>query len=409
MRWDGENLEKIQELAYYTTDPRFEEKAAELFPNIPASHLRGAIDNLSRRRLIERGNAPDKPPEVVIHESAHDRQLARRDEEIARLRKLYKEQTSGAAKNEALLEAINAILPEYKPVPVPKPMVLGDDVEIEELILKLSDLHFGEIVSADETGGIASYNLDIAKRRLDYTIDKVIVIAKEKQKGFHYRKLNVFMLGDLISGLIHDELRESNEEGVVKQMLFAIEVLTPAILRLCQEFDSVHIASVVGNHGRVKEQYYFKGKANNNFDYLVSKMLQKLTADQPNLTWNIPESFWTVEQVCGQGFFLAHGEFVKNWSGLPWYGLVRAYMKWKILCADYGISFNHMCVAHFHNPNVITIVRDHIFMNGSLKGGDEYSIGAIAAACDPVQLMFGVNPTRRGPTAIWHINSAHIK
>ena len=409
MRWDGENLEKIQELAYYTTDPRFEEKAAELFPNIPASHLRGAIDNLSRLRKIQRGNAPDKPPETVVNESAQDRQLARLNEEVARLRKLYKAQTSGAAKNEALLEAINSILPEYKPVPVPEPVKLNDDIEVEEMVLMLSDLHFGEVVSAEETGGISSFNLDIAKRRFDYTIEKAIVIAKEKQKGFHYRRLNVFLLGDLISGLIHDELRVSNEVGVVQQMLFAIEVIAPQILRLCQEFEEVHVASVVGNHGRVQEKYYFKGKANNNFDYLVAKMLERLTAGQPNLTWSVPESFWSVEEVAGKKFYLAHGEFVKSWNQIPFYGLSRAYLKWRVLCADYGIHFDHMLVAHFHNPNIFTMVRGTMLMNGSIKGGDEYSVGAISAACDPIQLMFAMNDGRHNPTGIWQLNSGHIK
>lgn len=409
IRWDAENLRKAQELAVYTTDPRFGEKAAELFPNIPTSHLKTAIDNLSQRRKIVRGDTPELPPEAIANESATDRQLIRKDEEIARLRRLYKEQTSAAAGNEALLNAIRDILPEYKPVPVPPKMKLGSDVEEEELILLLSDLHFGEVVSEDETGGISSYNLDIAQRRFDYTIDKAIVIAKEKQKGFHYKKLNVFLLGDLISGLIHDELRESNEEGIVRQMLFAIEVLSAGILRLCQEFESVNVASVVGNHGRVVESYYFKQKSVNNFDYLISKMLEKLTKQQRNLTWNIPESFWATEEVQGQKFLLIHGDMVKSWAGIPWYGLDRLYKKWRVLADDYGLNFQHLCIGHFHNPNVFTVVRGKMFVNGSLKGGDEYSIGAISAACDPIQIMFGVNPGRRGHTALWEINSAHIR
>ena len=348
-------------------------------------------------------------PEEHELESAHDRQLARRDEEIARLRKLYKAQTSGAARNEALLDAINKILPEYEKVLIPPAMKPGKDIEVEELILLLGDLHFGEVVSAAETGGISSYDLDIASRRFNYTIDKAITIAKQKQKGYHYKKLNVFLLGDLISGLIHDELRESNEEGVVKQMLFAIEILSAGILRLCQEFREVNVCSVAGNHGRVKEERYFKGKQDNNFDYLISKMLEKLTRQQKNLTWNIPEAFWAIEEVAGQRYLLMHGDMVKSWAGIPWYGLDRLYKKWRTLESDYGMGFNHLVIGHFHNPNVFTVVRGKMYVNGSLKGGDEFSIGAIGAACDPIQIMFGVNPGRRGHTSLWEINSGHIK
>lgn len=345
----------------------------------------------------------------VVEETVKDRRISVLKDEVTHLRKLYREQTKGVAGNEALIEAIYEVLPSLDPVQTPKPIKVNGDIEEEELVLLLGDLHIGEVVDLEETGGISSFNLDIAKRRIEYTIEKAILIAKEKQKGYHYRKLNVFLLGDLISGIIHDELRESNEVGVVKQMLFAIEVLAPSILRLCQEFPEVRVTSIVGNHGRVKEKYYFKGKANNNYDYLVSKMLEQLTAKQENLSWNIPESFWAIEEVCGNKFMLSHGDFVRSWAGIPWYGLSRSYMKWRVLCSDYGIDFDHFVIGHFHNPNVFTMVRGKMIVNGSIKGGDEYAIGAIAAACDPVQIMFGMKDGRKGPTASWDINSANIR
>lgn len=379
------------------------------FPKDSIENLRANLKRLVAG--LEDGNITYKGDVVedVVSETQKDRKIVALQDEVRHLRRLYKEQTRQASGSETLLEAIYEILPTYEQVPVPPRLEVGEELEVEELVLLLSDLHFGEVVDEAETGGIASFNLDIAKRRLDYTIDKAIVIAKEKQKGYHYRRMNVFLMGDLISGLIHDELRESNEVGVVQQMLYAVEVLTPQILRLCSEFPEVRVTSVVGNHGRVKEQYYFKGKANNNYDYLVSKMMEKLTLSQPNLTWNIPESFWAVEEVCGQKFLLMHGDAVKSWAGIPWYGLDRLYKKWRVLQDDYGLGFHHMCIGHFHNPNVFTVVRGKLFVNGSIKGGDEYAIGAISAACDPVQLMFGVNPTRWGHTTLWDINSAHVK
>jgi len=233
------------------------------------------------------------------------------------------------------------------------------------------------------------------------------LIATDKLSNYRFRKLHVFMLGDLVSGVIHDELRVNDEVGIVEQMILATDILAEALLMLCQAFPEVHIASVVGNHGRVSEERYFKGKATNNYDYLVSHMLERMLSGQPNLTWNIPKSFYTVEQVENERFLLLHGDVVKSWMGIPFYGLQRAYLKWHALHVDYGKPFDHMIVGHYHNPNRMTMVRNELIINGCIKGGDEYSIGAIAAACDPSQTLFGVHP-RKGITHYWVIKTAHI-
>ena len=413
-RIDGEYRHALQQIAnvFYGQgrEPALK-LAKKLLPNEnPSRVVDRVVSYVARGRLSRQIDTSLPPPEETVEEmTAKDRRILKLEEEVRHLRKLYKEQTKQAAGYDGLIAAIHEVLPQLDTVRVPPPFEPSDELEVEQLVLLLGDLHFGEVVSAEETGGISSFNLDIAKRRFEYTIEKAIAIAKEKQRGFHYEKLNVFLLGDLISGLIHDELKENDEVAVVQQMLFAIEIISAGILRLCQEFPEVEVSSVVGNHGRVKEKYYFKGKANNNFDFLVAKMLERLTANQSNLKWNVPESFWYVHSVYDNKFFLSHGDFVKSWAGIPWYGLSRAYLKWRVLAADYGIDFDHLVIGHFHNPNIFTMVRGSMFVNGSLKGGDEYSTGAISAACDPVQLMFGVNPSRYGPTAIWHINSGSIR
>ena len=339
-----------------------EEELQLAFPNHKLSTL--------QRYQRQYGNGDARHPKADGKvESAKDRQISRLRDEVKHLRRLYKTQTKEAAGTEALVNAIFEVVPTLESVRVPKAAKVSGSIEEEELILLLSDLHFGEVVDEAETGGISVFNMDIAKRRFDYTIDKAIAIAKEKQKGFHYRKISVFLLGDLVSGIIHDELKQHDEVGIVKQIMFATDVIVAGILKLCQVFESVHVASVVGNHGRVSEKYYFKGKANNNFDYLVAKTAEKMTANQSNLTWSVPESFWSMETVCNDTFFLTHGDFIRSWAGIPWYGLSRAYLKWRTLAADYGISFDHMAIGHFHNPNIFTMVRGMMFVNGSLKGG----------------------------------------
>jgi len=67
-----------------------------------------------------------------------------------------------------------------------------------------------------------------------------------------------------------------------------------------------------------------------------------------------------------------------------------------------------MVVGHFHSPNVLNIQRSKLIMNGSPKGGDEFSLGAMTAASDPVQYIFGVH-NKYGLTWNFPINSCEVK
>jgi hypothetical protein len=349
------------------------------------------------------------PEELIesVQENRKDREISRMREEVKHLKRLYKTQTQETSGVDALISAIRECVPTMKAVAPPRRKVSRPEVDKESLVLLLSDLHIGEVVSITQTGGISSFDVDIARRRIQFTVDRAIKIAKEKMNHYEFDTLYVFMLGDLISGIIHDELRVNDELGIVAQCIEAVDIISEAILKLCQEFPHVHVASVAGNHGRVTEERYFKGKATNNYDYLISKMIEKLLSNQSNLTWNIPEAFFTVETVENESFLLLHGDVVKSWMGIPFYGLQRAYLKWRTVHADFGTPFKHMIVGHYHNPNMMSIVRYKLIINGCIKGGDEYSIGALAAACDPSQTMFGVN-AKRGITHYWELNSKEI-
>ncbi len=406
IKWDDE---KIARLLACKTD----EELCEVFPGLTVAYLKRkqAQYRPSAMELPESSTRKTKVVLVeevdVIEETRKDRQIARLTDEISHLKKVYTSQTRESAALDALVAAIHEVVPTMKPVRVPKKRIISDEVEEESLVLLLGDLHIGETVDPEQTAGISVFNVDIARRRIQYTVDTAISIAREKMSQYHFRRLVVPILGDVVSGIIHDELRVNDELGIVGQLIVAVEILAEALLKLCQEFEEVHVPCVVGNHGRVTEERYFKGKATNNYDYLVYKMLEMMLADQPNLTWDIPKSFFTVVHVENESFLLLHGDVVKSWMGIPFYGLQRAYLKWRALHADYGFPFKHMIVGHYHNPNMQTIVRYELIINGCIKGGDEYSIGAIAAACDPVQIMFGVHP-RKGITHRWYLNSRDI-
>lgn len=345
----------------------------------------------------------------VEEQVSADSELTRLQDELVRLRKLYKHATRERAMDADLLSAIHEVVPTRDAVPVPKPVKVNGDVEEETAVLLLGDLHIGEVVDEEETGGISVFDTDIAYRRLMFTVENAVRIVKEKLRGgYSIKHLEVFGLGDFVSGIIHKELEVTNEQGIVEQVMTAAEFLAEALQLLCQHFETVTFTGVVGNHGRVEMHKYFKMKAKNNYDRMVYLIVEKMLKNQPNLTMNIPSAFWVVRQVENKGFFLMHGDNVKSWMGFPFYGVNRGYLKLRTLLKGYDQDFDTMILGHFHNPNIFTVQRDEVIVNGSLKGGDEFALGAISAACDPIQILFGVHP-RRGRTWTYYLNSSEVR
>lgn len=348
------------------------------------------------------------PPEAEADDDPRDDKIIYLEGEVKRLRSQLLSRSKQSAALDVIVGAIHQSAPAVAPVKPPPRKAVGKEIEIESVVLLMSDLHFGEMVDVEQSGGLSHFNLEIAKKRFEYTVDTAIKIATKKLRGYQFPVLHVFGLGDFISGYIHDELKQSAEVLLIEQVLAASEIIAEGLLGFCQAFREVQVHGVVGNHGRVSEHYYFYGKQINNYDYMIYKMVEKLLARQKNISFDVPKSFWAVAQVENTRFLLIHGDSVRSYQGIPFYGIQRAYLKWRSLVKDYGMDFDHMVMGHFHTPAKIPMGRYYAFINGSLVGGDDFSIGAVSAANDPVQMLFGVHP-RKGLTWHFDINSGHIR
>jgi len=385
------------------TDPAISEALG-----IPTSRVR------NRRRAMgllksERKKQPEVTPKTVKEQAASDREKERIASERDRWKALYQEATRTSAGVEDIVDAIREVAPHADPFPVPRILKPNHEVEEETPILLLSDLHYGDVVDERETGGLAVYNTDIARRRAIYTAERAVKMCRHHLRGgYHLPDIEVFGLGDMVSGVIHKELEVAAEVDIVSQAYEAGRVLADMLRILAKNFRVVHFTGVVGNHGRVEQQRYFKVKAHRSWDRVAYLFAKEMLQGQKNITFDIPDSFWSIREVEGRKFLLMHGDQIKSWAGIPFYGLQREYLKWRSLAQSFVGGFDDLVVAHFHTPNLIKVGRENIYINGSLIGGDEFSLGAVSAACDPIQLLFGMNK-KRGRTWLFDINSKEVR
>lgn len=275
--------------------------------------------------VVATGTPPSLPVEelTTAEKVERDREVYRLREENSQLKAKYKEATREHVLEERILTAISdhaPTLPAVTCAPHHPPAVDGSP---ETVVALMSDFHIGEVVSAEETGGLAWYDFTTFAARYQHYIDSILSISFRKLTGYHLPRLQVFMLGDMVSGIIHEELVETAEGTLMEWLLDGAHVIAQGLRDLAANFEQVNVVCVVGNHGRLQKQYRFK-KRYANYDYLLYRILQLELADQDNVTFEIPKSFWALHEVEGHQFLLLHGDNIKSWAGIPWYGIERA-------------------------------------------------------------------------------------
>lgn len=293
-------------------------------------------------------------------------------------------------------------LPTVRP-PAPLPASKRKGKTRESAVLLASCWHIGETVRAEEMGGLNAYDFDVFCARLQHVIDTTVKFCLDNMVGYEFDELHVIHTGDAVSGIIHDELIESNCLNIVEQAHLGALVTAQALRELCAVFPKVVFTGVVGNHGRTEKAKRWKGKAQVNWDYVFYNYLATMLRDQPNITFNVPLSFWAGIEIRGYNFHISHGDTAKSWNGIPFYGLNREAGKWTEIAAVQSKVWHYFIRSHYHTSGNLQRPAGEMILNASLKGGDEYAMG-LALFGAPIQTLFGVHE-RHGRTWQLSINA----
>ena len=352
---------------------------------------------------------------LAVPTVAEAKELVKKDIEITRLkaeklilRKKYQQAIKSTSTQEVVLEYMRNYIQAFPEVPSPKSGSVKDiGSSEEELILNLGDIHAGEVVKSEELNGLNEYNFEVLTFRLKALADSVINIAKNKLSGYTFRKLHILGLGDWISGTIHEELVENADGNVIEWTMNLAYIVAQMIRELAVEFEEIEFVGVIGNHGRLHKKPRFKAR-HVNWDYVCYQMLSALLAKQKNVKCIIPKSFWHIHKVNNHNFLLIHGDNINSSLGVPWYGIQRMVANLKELLASKDQYFDYIMLGHFHNYGLLDRVKGELFINGSLIGGNEFSVGKMFTSSEACQHFCGVHP-KRGMTFRYKVNVQHVK
>lgn len=255
-------------------------------------------------------------------------------------------------------EYLDVAFEEVKQLSVTKPLQwtkkeFNSDSDKEGLLL-ISDTHYG--VFANNYWN--DFDNDEFVRRMERLVEKTI----EYGHLHKIKTLNVFLLGDLINGLIHQITRINNTVDAVTQTVRVSEIISEVLAKLANEFNHVKVYNVRGNHDRVtpnKKDEIAKESFNDFIPEFLSLRLGHITNIE--LMKNTYDDEIIVADILGYKVFGVHGHKDKvNNVNHNLSQMTKTF-------ADY-IVMGH---THHHEEN-----EDHgveIIVNRSFSGVDEYA------------------------------------
>jgi predicted phosphodiesterase len=265
----------------------------------------------------------------------------------------------------------------------------------KEAILVLSDFHLGEIVLSSELHGINEYNSEIMIKRLN----RIFYYFVHYCKKYEIQKINILLLGDLISGSHHPELMKTQEFSDIECIFFLQEYLTNKILEIEKEFSQIKINILVGNHSRIPEgKPEFKKSAIMNYEYILSKQMKMFfdliqkDNDIKKIDIKVNESLFDIINVADRKFLITHGHILSNGSnsfaGIPYYGLSQQASKLDGAFKQFEhLDFSDIIMGHLHVTSRIKTPIGNIFVNGSTIGVAEFALYKMKCVGIPEQTM----------------------
>lgn len=264
--------------------------------------------------------------------------------------------------------------------------------------LQLSDTHFDETITDAEILGYNRYDRRIAELRLRRLGEKTIEVGREFIGGVDYEGIVILATGDIFSGDIHEELRRTNVTSLYASCAYWVGNIVAFLRMLADDFGKVHLGAVVGNHGRNTNRPIYKGRAQNNIEWLfwhyVADVL-KAHGDE-RITFDIADGLSHNLTVYTTTYAFEHGDEFKGGAGIAGAKspLMLGQHRTAVQRLAMGAPLDWMVVGHFHQYQA---PGQGLIMGGSLKGYDEYASGKHFRPEIPQQ-GFWVTTPERGPT-----------
>lgn len=259
----------------------------------------------------------------------------------------------------------------------------NDDFKIysnNDLLVHFTDIHAGIEINTWKN----VFNENILKERVQNYIHEIKNIAK-----LHNSENCYLVIGEILSGIIHNNLRLQNNMDLMQQFKYVSELIASMLIEISTEFKDINVYVTAGNHSRIspKKEDALDGE---NMDMLLPFYLKARLQRISNIHIyeNEIEPEIAMFNIRGKHIFAAHGHkdtpsnVVQNFTMM------------------FGIKPDIVLLGHRHTNAMTTVFDTKVIESGSVSGADQYAV-SIRKINKPEQTVSVIN--EKGLVCIYDI------
>lgn len=244
-------------------------------------------------------------------------------------------------------------------------------------VLLISDTHFGEYVDYRAMDGWNAYDDDIAMSRWQRVINEVPGMLERHAAGYEFPFMVVALMGDMLSGDIHDELAQTNVFTTPETVTTWVPRIVAGLQALADStgIERIVVPCVDGNHDRNGKHKTAKRRAESSWTWVIYQWIADRLKDDPRFHFIISRSSAVSVPVFDERFLFIHGDGARGGGGIGgiWPPIMRYVHKLSGQWSSMGEPVTHVCMGHWHQATFGRAGGVDWTVNGSLKGLDEWA------------------------------------
>lgn len=257
------------------------------------------------------------------------------------------------ARKESYADMVKRIICEnVEPINIPVHYTLFNSST--DLLVHLTDIHTGIEIHNWKN----DFNGDILKQRIEKFTSDILDI-----RGQHGSENCYLVIGEILSGIIHNNLRLQNNMDLMEQFKYVSELISAMLSRMANHFSHIYVYTTPGNHSRIspKKEDALDGE---NMDVLLPFYLKARVQNIKNITIcdNTIEPEIAMFNIRGNNVFAAHGHkdspsnVVQNFTMM------------------FNIKPDIVLLGHRHTNGLTTVYDTKVIESGCCSGSDNYAV-----------------------------------
>jgi hypothetical protein len=236
-------------------------------------------------------------------------------------------------------------------------------------IIQASDWHVGEFVHPEKVNYWNKYNPDIAEHSAKLFFERGLKLIKKEQKDVTIKKVLLHLGGDLMTGHIHEEMKEITAYSPNEEAQFAKYLMIGGIQYWLDNIEEVFVVCSYGNHGRNNPEKKIASGAENSYEWALYHDIARHFEKNKRIKFLIPRGEWCYVDVDKYKLRFTHLDAVRYTGGVGGISipLIKAIYNWNAaMKAD--MTFG----GHFHQ----TLINDQVgfAVNNCLIGISPYGL-----------------------------------